>query len=200
MELVDRPESWPVSATVDLHRDDWVVALRSDTVSRPGHDSEQFARLVLEHPGSVMVLAVDDRERVLVLRQYRHAAQMRFVELPAGLRDGKDEDPLSTAKRELMEEAELHAASWEHLSTTYSSPGISTERMEIYLATDLSATDRGEFALEHEEADMTLAWVAVEDLLDSVLSSEVTDAPLCLAVMAYALRNRRASPSPRSDT
>ena len=56
--LADRPMSWPVVETRDLHRDDWVVALREDVITRPGH-SEQFSRISLEHPGAVVVLAVD---------------------------------------------------------------------------------------------------------------------------------------------
>jgi 8-oxo-dGDP phosphatase len=186
--LEDVAESWPVSASVDLFRDDWVMALRSDTVSRPGHE-ERFPRLVFEHPGAVIVLALDEEERALVLRQYRHAAQRRFVELPAGLCDVDGEDPLVAAQRELREEAQLQAATWEHLLTTYSSPGFSSERMELYLATGLSVADRGEFALEHEEADLRPSWVPFADLLEAVLSGRVTDAPVCLAVMRYALRS-----------
>ena len=184
----DVPESWPVSASVDLFRDDWMMALRSDTVTRPGHADDVFPRLVLEHPGAVIVLAVDDRERALVLEQYRHPAQRRFVELPAGLCDVDGEDPLAAARRELVEEAQLSAATWEHLLTTYPSPGISSERMEIYLATDLSPADRGDFELVHEEADMSASWVPVADLVEAVLANRVTDGPLGLAVLAYTVR------------
>ena len=184
----DRPESWPVDSSEDLYRDDWVMALRRDLIHRPDHPDEQFSRLVLEHPGAVMVLAVDDEERVLVLDQYRHPAGMRFVELPAGLCDAEHEDPLATAKRELAEEAAVQAGSWEHLLTAYSSPGIISERMEFFLARDLAAVDRGDFVLEHEEADMTVSWVGFDDLLAAVLAGRVADAPLALAVMRYALR------------
>jgi 8-oxo-dGTP pyrophosphatase MutT (NUDIX family) len=188
VRLSDREETWPVAESRDLYRDEWVVALRRDLVSRPGHPDEQFPRLVLEHPGAVMVLAVDDQDRVLVLEQYRHAARTRFVELPAGLCDVEHEDPLATAQRELVEEAALRAGSWEHLLTTFASPGISSERMEIFLARELTPADRGDFVLEHEEADMTVGWAPFEDLLAAVLESRVTDAPLALAVMSYALR------------
>ena len=173
--LKDRAESWPVSSSVDLFRDDWVMALRSDAVSRPGAGDEEFPRLVFEHPGAVMVLAVDDQQRALVLRQHRHPARMRFVELPADLCDVDEEDPLAAAQRELQEEEQLRGASWEHLLTTHPSPGISSERMEIYLATGLSPAGRGDFELEPEEADMTVSRVRVDDLLEAVLASEVTD-------------------------
>ena len=187
--LADQPESWPVASSVDLLRDDLVIALRRDTIARPGHPG-RFARLVLEHPGAVIVLALDDDDRVPVLRQYRHPAQMRFVELPAGLCDEDQEDPLAAAQRELREEAQLRAAHWEHLLTTYPSPGFSSERMHIFVATGLTGDDRGDFALEHEEADMTLSWVQFEDLLAAVLDGSVADGPLGSAVMAYALRRR----------
>lgn len=192
----DRPESWPVHSSRDLHRDSWVMALRSDLVSRPEHGHEQFHRLVLEHPGAVIVLAVDDQERVLVLEQYRHAAGRRFVELPAGLCDVDDEDPLGTARRELLEEAELQAGAWEHLLTTHPSPGISSEKMEIYLARDLSPADRGDFEPSHEEADMSRRWVHLDELVDAVLESRVTDGPLGMAVLAYAHRRCRRPAAP----
>jgi 8-oxo-dGDP phosphatase len=169
------------------------MALRSDTVSRPSHADEKFDRLVLEHPGAVIVLAVDDDDRALVLHQYRHPVGLRFVELPAGLRDDEGEDPRETAERELLEEAGLRASVWEHLITTHPSPGISTERIEIFLARGLSEAHRGGFEPTHEEADMTTAWVRVDDLVDAVLSSRVTDGPLGLAVLAYVLRRERNS-------
>ncbi|HEY0775879.1 MAG TPA: NUDIX hydrolase [Nocardioidaceae bacterium] len=190
----DRPESWPVHASEDLFRDDWVMALRRDVVSRPGHAHERFARLVLEHPGAVMVLAVDEQDRALVLEQYRHPAGRRFLELPAGLCDAEGEDPLVTAQRELLEEAELRASVWQHLLTTHPSPGISSERIEVFLARDLAPADRGDFELAHEEADMTVRWVPVDELADAVLEHRATDGPLALAVLAYLHHRRRTKP------
>lgn len=186
----DRDESWPVHESQDLFRDEWVMAFRRDLVSRPGHEHEQFPRLVLEHPGAVMVLAVDDEERVLVLEQYRHPVRRRLLELPAGLRDSDGEDTLVTAQRELLEEAELEAGSWEHLLSTYPSPGISSERLEVFLARELSHGDRGDFDLVHEEADMTTRWIPVNELASAVLEGRATDGPLALAVLAYLHRGK----------
>lgn len=188
--LADRPEEWPVRSSEYLHRDGWVIALRADDIARPG-GSEVFRRFVLEHPGAVVVLALDDRDRVLVLEQYRHPVRQRMVELPAGLRDTGDEEPLDVAKRELLEEAQLAAGHWEHLLTTYPSPGISAERIDIFVARDLTAADRGEFVLEHEEADMTVGWVPLDELASGVLESRVADGPLGLAVLAYLAREWR---------
>jgi len=188
----DSPESWAVESSRDLYRGDWLVALRADVVRRPGvADEPAFERWVLEHPGAVVVLAVDDEERVCCLRQYRHAAQGRFVELPAGLRDAGGEDPLETARRELREEVELEAELWRQLLDLYPSAGITAERQVVYLARGLRHADRGDFALEHEEADMERVWVPVDDLVDAVLAGRVSESPISAAVLAYVvLRDR----------
>jgi ADP-ribose pyrophosphatase len=188
--LADEPLSWPVVATDDLHRDDWVVAFRTDTVHRPGHPEDTFRRLVVEDPGAVVVLALDEQEQVMVIHQYRHPVQMRLVELPAGKLDMDGEDPVVAAQRELREEVGLRARDWTHLMTTYASPGITAETHAIFLARGLEEIDR-DFDLHHEEADMVVDRVPLADLLDAVLDGRVADAPLATAVLAYeALRSR----------
>ena len=191
-ELADRPMAWPVVSSQDLHRDDWVVALREDRITRPGH-SEEFSRLSLEHPGAVVVLAVDDDERVMCLRQYRHTSGHEFVELPAGLRDAGDEPAVETAKRELREEVELDAADWRLLLSTFSSAGITDEVHEIFLARGLTHAPRGDFEMEHEEAEMERFWVPMADLLEAVLEGRVRQGPLAQAVLAYDVLKRRGA-------
>ncbi|HET8603693.1 MAG TPA: NUDIX hydrolase [Marmoricola sp.] len=189
--LRDEPARWPVVGSRDLHRDDWVVALREDSVQRPGHPEETFPRLVVEHPGAVIVLAVDDEERVCCLRHYRHAAGGVFVELPAGIRDAHGEDPLDTAKRELREEVELEAEDWRHLLTVRPSAGITGEEHVLYLARGLRHADRGDFPLHHEEAEMEVFWTPMSDLLEAVLDGRVTEGPLAACVLAYDVLGRR---------
>lgn len=189
--LADRPTSWPVLSTRDLHRDDWVVALREDQVTRPDHPDESFTRLSLEHPGAVIVLAVDEHERVMCLRQYRHTSGHDFIELPAGLRDAGDEPPVVTARRELREEVELEASSWKLLLSTFPSAGITTEVHEIFLARGLTHAPRGDFEMRHEEAEMEAFWVPMADLLDAVLDGRVRQGPLAQAVLAYDVLGRR---------
>lgn len=186
MSLRDTPESWPVLASEDLHRDEWVMALRRDTVTTPDGSAE-FRRLVLEHPGSAVVLAVDEDERALCLWQYRHPIGRRLLELPAGLIDHPGEDPLEVAKRELREEAAYAAEEWTPLATAYSSPGVSAELIHYYLAQGLSPVDR-DFVLEHEEAHLETLWVPVADLVAGGLAGDLTDGPLLIAAMAYAAR------------
>jgi 8-oxo-dGTP pyrophosphatase MutT (NUDIX family) len=190
-ELSDQPLSWPVQGTRDLHRDDWLVALREDIVQRPGRPEDTFGRLVVEHPGAVIVLALDDEERACCLRQYRHAAGGLFIELPAGLCDKDGEDPQVTAARELQEEVELRAEHWRHLVTLYPSAGLTDELHHIYLATGLSDASRGDFELRAEEAEMEKIWVPVEELLEAVLDGRVREGPLAAAVLAHDVLKRR---------
>jgi ADP-ribose pyrophosphatase len=188
--LLDVPLSWPVVGSEDLHRGDWVVAFRSDTVHRPGHPEDTFRRLVVEDPGAVVILAVDDEDRVVVIHQYRHPVQMRLVELPAGKLDKAGEDPLVAAKRELHEEVGLRARDWRHLMTTYASPGITAETHALYLARGLEEVDR-DFELHHEEAELAVDRVPMGDLVEAILGGSVADAPLVTAVLAYeSLRAR----------
>lgn len=183
-DLADREERWPVLGSTDLHRDGWVMALRSDTIRPPADpDAEPFDRLVLEHPGAVVVLALDESDRVLCLRQYRHPARRRFVELPAGLCDADGEEPVEVARRELVEEVGMQAASWTHLGSTWSSPGISAEVQHFFLARDLSPADRGDFVPHHEEADMEVFRAPFAELLAAALDGRVTDGPVVTAVL-----------------
>ncbi len=188
----DVPETWPVHEVEQIWDGPAPFSVRRDVISRPGHPDVRFGRLVVDHPGAAVVLAVDEQERALVLHQYRHAASTRFVELPAGRLDEPGEDPVEAARRELQEEGLLLADHWEHLLSVHPSPGFSSERMEIYLATGLhEAPHRGEdFELHHEEADMTTSWIPVRDLAEGFLARRLTDGPLGLAVLTYTLRER----------
>lgn len=188
-DVADVPEHWPVEQSKDLYRSKLPFALRADVVRRPEQlDEEPFTRVVLEHPGAVVVLAVDDDEKVLCLRQYRHPARMRMLELPAGLLDVEGEDPEATARRELLEEAGLEAGEWTPLVSAYSSPGITTEEIHYFLARRLQEADRGDFRAAHEEADMETLWVPYDELLAACLDGRVHDAPVLIAVLTARTR------------
>ena len=181
-ELRDVPESWPVVGSEDLYRTEWVIALRLDELHAPDDKGHTFQRLALEHPGAVIVLAVDDQRRAYCLWQYRHPARHRFVELPAGLLDADGESPEGTARRELREEAGLEADEWTSLGSTWSSPGISSEVMHFFLARGLRRVD-ADYERTHEEADMSGDWVPVDDLRAAVLDGRVGDGPLVQALL-----------------
>ena len=182
--LADRTERWPVESSEDLFRDDWVVALRADRVRRPDDPGgEPFRRLVLEHPGAVVVRAVDDDGPVCLRRQYRPPPGRPVVEQPAGLLDVPGEDPETTARRELREEVGLEATEWTHLGSFHSSPGISEEVMHFYLAPGLRDADRGDFTPVHEEAEMEVFRAPFQKLVEAVLDGRVADAPVALAAL-----------------
>ena len=193
--LADTPGAWPVVGSDDLHHDDWVVGLRRDHIHPPGDaDGGSFGRLVVEHPGAALVLALEERdgvEHVCLIRQYRHAGGGTFVELPAGICDVPGEDPLETAKRELREEVGLEAAEWRHLITSYPSVGISSEVQHIYLARGLTPAD-SDYVAEHEEAHIEVVWAPFADLLAAVLDGRVKEGPVAIATLAHAVIGSRA--------
>ena len=197
-ELVGKPDAWPVAESTSRYDGGWVMRLREDQVQRPGHpDEEPFSRLVLEHPGASVILAVDDQERALCLWQYRHPVGRSLLQLPAGLIDVEGEAPLAVARRELVEEGGFEAAEWTHLSSAYSSPGISQELGHYFLARGLSEVGRGDFELEHEEAEMQVRWVPVQELADAVLAGDPVDGHLATAVLLATARGLAGSARPR---
>ena len=197
-ELADVPEQWPVEdSTCVYDGDGWIIRLRRDRVRRPGHPEEPpFSRLVVEHPGAAIVLAVDEQDRVLCLWQYRHAVQQSLVQLPAGVCDVDGEDALEVARRELAEEAGLEAAEWTHLTSTYSSPGFTAELSHYFLARGLTDVGRGDFEPEHEEAEMRLAWVPFDEVHEAVATGRLADAHLGLAVLLAGARGLAGSAHP----
>ena len=187
----DRPHDYRVLASEDVY-DGHVITLRRDTVAMPGGGDS--VREVVAHPGAVAVVALDDEDRVLLLRQYRHPVGRHLWELPAGLRDADGEPPVETARRELAEEARLAAGRWSLLATIYSSPGFSDEQVLIYLAEDLSDVDLPEgFTVEHEEADMTLERVPLEDAVQRVFDGDIRNASAVVGLLAAA-RVRTSEP------
>ena len=106
MNLTDEPASWPVVSSAEVARGR-LVTLRTDKVRTP--DDELAERDVVLHPGAVAVLALDDVQQVLLIRQYRHPVGRLLWEIPAGLRDVSGETPWATARRELLEEAGYRA-------------------------------------------------------------------------------------------
>jgi 8-oxo-dGTP pyrophosphatase MutT (NUDIX family) len=162
-----------------------IISLRRDTVAMPGGGTS--VREVVHHPGAVAVVALDDEDRVVLLRQYRHPVGRHLWELPAGLRDEDGEPPLETAKRELAEEALLAAGRWSLLVTVNNSPGFSDELVQIYLAEDLRSVDRPEgFLVEHEEADMTLERVPLADAVQRVFDGDIRNSSAVAGLLAAA--------------
>lgn len=162
-----------------------VITLRRDVVTMPGGGTG--VREVVEHPGAVGVVAMDDEDNVLLIRQYRHALRTAIWEVPAGIRDVAGEDPATTAARELHEETGWTAATFEHLVTAHPTPGWSDERFDVYLARDLrEAAERPE--VEDEERDLELRWLPLAEACAWVLDGRITNALCAVGVLAAARR------------
>lgn len=187
-DIRDEPGAWPVHDSVILARGH-IVTVRRDAVELP--DGEVVGREVVEHPGAVAILALDDEDRVLMIRQYRHPVGATLWEIPAGLRDVAGEPLVETARRELLEEAGCRAATWHLLVDYASSPGITTERLRVFLARNLTVVPAAEreYVPEHEEAYLTTAWVPLADAVRGILAGELHNGVAMVGILsAYAAR------------
>lgn len=176
--LRDDPDvQWVVSSERVFTGAVWDI--RRDVVTYGG---STITREYVDHTGAVAVLALDEHDRVLLIKQYRHPIAARDWELPAGLLDVDAEPALAAAKRELAEEVDLAASEWHLLSEFFTSPGGSNESLRVYLARGLTSTVA--FAREAEEAQIETRWVSIDEIVAAVLSRSVTNSILGYAVLA----------------
>ena len=179
---------YDVVASHTVHRGR-VITLRTDKVRTPtGAIAE---RDVVDHPGAVMVVALDDAGQVLLVSQYRHPVRGWLTELPAGLLDQAGEDALSAARRELFEEADLRADTWHTLLDLRVSPGGMNEQGRVYLARDLHAVPPGERHQrgaegDYEEADMRAEWANLDRAVADVLAGRIQNAATISGLLAAA--------------
>lgn len=159
-----------------LHRGRYLT-FRVDTVELA--DGRRSTRDIAGHPGAVAIVAIDDQDRVALVRQWRHAAGEAMLEIPAGGLDvhdgGPKEDPDLAARRELEEETGLRAASWRKLSGFYTAPGFTDEFMHLYLATDLApAHPDGRLGPDDDE-QLILEWLPWQEAVAAVERGEIRD-------------------------
>ncbi|MEO6206189.1 MAG: NUDIX hydrolase [Mycobacteriales bacterium] len=157
-----------------------VMSLRRDDVAMPG--DTHSVRDVVVHPGAVAVVALDEDNQMVLVRQYRHPVGRQLDELPAGLLDKAGEPAHETAARELAEEAGLAAAEWHVLVDVLTTPGMSDEAIRIYLARDLREVERD--VQQHEEAEMTSFRRPLELVVAAVMTGEYENGLLVAGALA----------------
>jgi 8-oxo-dGDP phosphatase len=187
--IADEPAQWPVVSTAEDYRGK-IIDVRTDVMRNP--EGGTAAREVVEHPGAVGVVALDDEGRVLMIRQYRHPVGRMLWELPAGLRDVAGEPLLQAARRELLEETGYRARDWHVLADYFSSPGISTERLRVFLARRLDevpVADR-DFVPENEEAHLTLDWIPLDHAVSRVLAGDLHNGLAVVGLLAAQAASR----------
>lgn len=154
--------------------------------------TESFERDFLLHPGAVAVAALNENNQILLINQYRHPVRANLWEIPAGLLDVEGEEPWMAAARELAEETDLQAGQWDSLMEFYNSPGGMGEMCRIYLARDISKLSSGkQEKREHEEAEIVVRWVDIEDAVQAVLEGRIHKASSTNAILAVAAAKAR---------
>ncbi|MEU7075771.1 NUDIX hydrolase [Streptomyces narbonensis] len=183
MELQDTPQEWRVVATTTPFQGK-KTSVRTDDVVMP--DGTVARRDYQVHPGSVAVLALDEQDRVLLVKQYRHPVRQKLWEIPAGLLDVPGENPLHAAQRELYEEAHVKAGDWRVLTDVYTTPGGCDEAVRVFLARDLAEAEGERYEVSDEEADMETARVPLAELVRGALAGELHNNCLVVGVMSLA--------------
>lgn len=145
-------------------------------------DGFEIRRAIVQHRGSAVMMAVDDRKRILLVRQYRVPARHYLWELPAGRLD-EGETALQSAKRELIEETGYQARRWRKLVMFYPSPGYVAEKMTIFLATGLTAGE----ARPMEDERIQSRWFTSKEIADGIRSGKIVDAKTMIGYLAWKM-------------
>ena len=143
----------------------------------------EISRSVVRHAGSAVMMAVDDKKRILLVRQYRLPADTYMWELPAGRLD-PGEKPLETAKRELLEETGYTAKKWKKLAAYWPSPGYVSEKMHLFLATDLTEGK----ATPMEDERIEVRWFKKKELAKMIQQGKIEDGKTLLAFTLWQFK------------
>lgn len=157
-----------------------LISLRVDEVERP--DGRRATREIVGHPGAVAILAWDGA-RVGMVRQWRHAAGDVLLEIPAGTME-PGEDPETTARRELGEEMGVAAAAWATGPSFYTAPGFCTERLTLFLATELEETQ----VEAPDDEDVEQEWLPLAEALGAIEDGRIADAKSIAGILWLAGR------------
>ena len=160
-----------------------LFSVTEDHAMEPG--GFEIKRAIVQHRGSAVMMAVDDRSRVLLVRQYRLPARAYLWELPAGkIDDG--ETPLRAAKRELIEETGYRAKTWKKLASFWPSPGYVAEKMTIFLATDLTEGK----ATPMDDERIATRWFTGREIERGIESGKIQDAKTMIGFYTWRRKGR----------
>jgi ADP-ribose pyrophosphatase len=182
-EFGDDPIEERVVSSQVVHRGRYLT-VRIDTIERA--DGSTGTRDVVQHPGAIAVLALDARQRLLLVRQWRIPAGRAMLEIPAGtldVHDGVTEDPDVAARRELEEETGSRASSWRRLASFWTAPGFATELMHLYLATGLESVHGDDRLSPDEDERLELFAVSIDEAIAMVERGEIADAKSMLGIL-----------------
>ena len=173
--------------STEVVRQGRILEFRVDTIEAA--DGHRSTRDVAGHPGGVCMVAIDDRDRVLLVRQWRHATGGPLLEIPAGtldrLPDGTIEDHAAAAARELEEETGSRAGTWQYLGGFYTAPGFTSELMHLYLATGLTSAHEGGLQPDDDER-LELQAVPFSEAVAMAERGELRDAKSIIGVLWVA--------------
>ncbi len=167
-----------ITSSKELYRCGLFWVTEEEAVDRTGF---KMHRSVVRHGGSAVMMAVDHKDRVLLVRQYRLPAGKDLWELPAGKLDA-GETALVAARRELIEETGVRAKKWKKLVTFFPSPGYVSEKMTIFLATDLT---EGE-AQPMEDERIVTKWFTKKELRDAIAKNKIVDGKTMIGFLYWA--------------
>jgi 8-oxo-dGTP pyrophosphatase MutT (NUDIX family) len=172
-------ETMPATAMTDRVRSIYrgrVLHLTLEDVDLP--NGSRASLEIAHHPGGAAIVAIDAENRVCLLRQFRHAAGGWITELPAGKLDNR-EPPIECAVRELAEEAGVRAGSLEKLGDFFSSPGVLTEVIHVYLARDLQPVP----AQPEEHEVFEARWIPLDEAVAMAASGRIRDAKTVIGLL-----------------
>ncbi|QGT98984.1 ADP-ribose pyrophosphatase [Candidatus Syntrophocurvum alkaliphilum] len=157
-----------------------IVSLRIDEVSLP--DGNKSYREIVEHPGAVGVVAIDDENCIWMVKQFRKPVEKEMLEIPAGKLDA-GEDTVECAKRELEEETGLTANNWDEILYYYTTPGFSSEILYLYMATELT---QGEYNPDKDEF-LEVLKIPLEEAYSAIFEGKITDGKSIIGIQ-YAYK------------
>jgi 8-oxo-dGDP phosphatase len=159
-----------------------------------------LTRDFVKHPGAVAVVALNEAQEVLLISQYRHPVAHTMIEIPAGLLDRLDEDPLEAAKRELAEESGYSAANWSLLIDFCTSPGSSSEAVRIYLASDLQPILDSSFIKTAEESEIQIWFESLAVAVSKVFAGEIQSPTAAVGLLAASIHSSTPQHLRNSDS